>query len=205
MITYPMRSLALAACFSCLLLTACETRVDDAVLTARIKTEMTADGRISPSRVNVDTLNGIVTLKGEVPTQQEKDAAAEVTGKVAGVKRVDNQLIVNPATAGTGLPTGNEIKDKAKEAATEVAAGVKQEATDTVLSGTIKTRLFAAGYNNVAVSVNRAEAVLTGEVATEKDRTAVEAIVSKISGVTKTTNQTTVKGAKPTPTPSPRR
>lgn len=201
--TYTGRGLALAVWGLCLLVAACETRVDDAVLTARIKTEMTADGRVSPTRVNVDTLNGIVTLKGEVPTQQEKDAAAQVAGKIEGVKRVENQLTVNPATAGTGLPTGNEMKEQVKDAASQVAQEVKNEATDTVLQGTLKARLVAAGYSNIAVRVNRGEATLTGETATDKDRIAIEAIVSKVSGVTKTINQTTVKGA--TPTPSPRR
>ncbi len=201
--TYNVTGFALAACALCVLLTACETRVDDAVLTARIKTEMTADGRVSPTRVNVDTLNGIVTLKGEVPTQQEKDAAAQVAGKIEGVKRVENQLSVNPATAGTGLPTGNEMKEQVKNAASQVAQEVKTEATDAVLLGAIKTRLVAAGYNTVAVNVNRGEAALSGEVATEKDRIAAEAIVSKMNGVTKTINRITVKGA--TPAPSPRR
>lgn len=201
--TYTALGLTLAVWGFCALFTGCETRVDDAVLTARIKTEMTADGRVSPTRVNVDTLNGVVTLKGEVPTQQEKDAAAQVAGKIEGVKRVENQLVVNPATAGSGLPTGNEMKEQVKDAASQVAQEVKNEATDTVLLGTIKTRLVAAGYSSVAVNVNRGEATLSGEVATEKDRIAAEAIVSKVGGVTKTINQTTVKGA--TPTPSPRR
>jgi len=203
--TYTVRSLALAVWAFSMLFTACESKVDDAVLTARIKTEMTADGRVSPSRVNVDTLNGIVTLKGEGPTQKEKDAAAEIAGKIGGVKRVENQLTVNPATAGSGLPTGNEMTDRAKEAANQVAQEVKKEATDTVLLGTVKARLVAAGYNNVAVSVNRGEVTLTGEVGTDKDRIAVEAIVAKVGGVNKTINQTTVKGVTPTPTPKPRK
>ena len=201
--TYTALGLTLAVWGFCARFTGCETRVEDAVLTGRIKTEMTADGRVSPTRVNVDTLNGVVTLKGEVPTQQEKDAAAQVAGKIEGVKRVENQLVVNPATAGSGLPTGNEMKEQVKDAASQVAQEVKNEATDTVLLGTIKTRLVAAGYSSVAVNVNRGEATLSGEVATDKDRIAAEAIVSKVGGVTKTINQTTVKGA--TPTPSPRR
>ncbi len=201
--TYTLFCLALAVWGLCIIFTACETRVDDAVLTARIKTEMTADGRVSPTRVNVDTLNGVVTLKGQVPTQQEKDAAAQVAGKIEGVKRVENQITVNPATAGTGLPTGNEMKEQVKDAASQVAQEVKNEATDTVLQGTLKARLIAAGYNNVAVKVNRGEAILSGEVATDKDRIAAEAIISKMNGITKTVNQITIKGA--TPTPSPRR
>src|SRR5262245_49494976 len=111
------RRLALLMAIFTILCAACtEKRVDDAVLTAKIKTQMAADGRISPTRVNVDTLNGDVMLKGEVPTQQEKDAAEEVARKVEGVRSVSNQITVNPAAANTGLPTGNEMKEQAEKA-----------------------------------------------------------------------------------------
>jgi hypothetical protein len=102
-----------------------ERQVDDAMLTARIKARMTADGRISPSRVDVDTLNGDVTLSGETPTQEEKDAAEEVARKVEGVRSVSNRIIVNPAVAGTGIPSGEEIKRQAEKAVSDVGQGVK--------------------------------------------------------------------------------
>lgn len=199
--TYIVFSLVLVVSALSLFLTACETKVDDAVLTAKVKAQMTADGRISPTRVNVDTLNGIVTLKGEVPTVQEKAAAETVARSVAGVKRVDNQITVNAAAAGTGLPTGNEMKEKAKEAASNAAKEVKEETSEAVMLGTIKTRLIAAGYSNVVVNVRKGEATLTGEVATQQDRIAVEAIVAKINGVQKVNNQTKAKAATAIPTP----
>lgn len=199
--TYTVFSLVLVVSALSLFLTACETKVDDAVLTAKVKAQMTADGRISPTRVNVDALNGVVTLKGEVPTVQEKAAAETVARSVAGVKRVDNQITVNAAAAGTGLPTGNEMKEKAKEAASNAAKEVKEETSEAVMLGTIKTRLIAAGYSNVVVNVRKGEATLTGEVATQQDRIAVEAIVAKINGVQKVNNQTKAKAATAIPTP----
>lgn len=177
-----------------MLFAACEQRVDDALLTANVKTEMTADGRVSPTRVNVDTLNSVVTLKGEVPTQQEKDAAEQVARRVAGVKSVNNQIVVNPAAAGTGVPSGNEIKEGVKEAASGVTQEVRKETSEAVLQGKVKARLIAAGFTNVAVEVNQGEVTLKGEVASEKDRTAVVAIVEKVEGVGKINNQLMVKG-----------
>jgi osmotically-inducible protein OsmY len=177
-----------------MLFAACEQRVDDALLTANVKTEMTADGRVSPTRVNVDTLNSVVTLKGEVPTQQEKDAAEQVARRVAGVKSVNNQIVVNPAAAGTGVPSGNEIKEGVKEAASGVTQEVRKETSEAVLQGKVKARLIAAGFTNVAVEVIQGEVTLKGEVASEKDRTAVEAIVEKVEGVGKINNQLMVKG-----------
>lgn len=192
--TFIAHGFALGLFTLAMLFAACEQRVDDALLTANIKTEMTADGRVSPTRVNVDTLNGVVTLKGEVPTQQEKAAAEQIARKVAGVKSVNNQVTVNPAAAGTGVPSGNEIKEEVKETASNVTQEVKKETGEAILVGKIKTRLIAAGFNNVSVEVNQGEATLKGEVASEQDRTAVVAIVQKTGGVQKINNQLAVKG-----------
>src|SRR5215510_4490167 len=143
---YFARFVALLMIIFSIMIAACtERQVDDAMLTARIKARMTADGRISPSRVDVDTLNSDVTLRGEVPTQEEKDAAEEVARKVEGVRSVSNQVIVNPAVAGTGIPSGQEMKRQAEKAVSDVGEGVKKEAEDAFLLGEIKTRLAAAG------------------------------------------------------------
>jgi osmotically-inducible protein OsmY len=200
---YFARGVALLMIILSTLIAACtERQVDDAMLTARIKARMTADGRVSPSRVDVDTLNGAVTLRGEVPTQEEKDAAAQVARNVEGVRSVSDQIIVNPAVAGTGIPSGVEIKQKAEKAASDVGQGVKKEAEDTFLLGEIKARLAAAGYGDVAVDVERGVVTLKGEASSDKDRIAVEAIVEKIKGVEKVDNQLVVKRQAPTPTPT---
>jgi hyperosmotically inducible protein len=200
--SYFARHAALLMIFFSILGACTERQVDDAMLTARIKARMTADGRISPSRVDVDTLNGDVTLRGETPTQEEKDAAVEVARSVEGVRSVSNQIIVNPAVAGTGIPSGEEIKRQAEKAVSDVGEGVKKGAEDAFLLGEIKARLAAAGYGAVAVSVDRGVVTLKGEASNEKDRIAVEAIVEKINGVEKVDNQLAVKAQAPTPTPA---
>ena len=200
---YFARVVALLMIIFSIMIAACTQRqVDDAMLTARIKARMTADGRISPSRVDVDTLNGAVTLRGEVPTQEEKDAAEEVARKVEGVRSVSSQVIVNPAVAGTGIPSGQEMKREAEKAVSDVGQGVKKEAEDAFLLGEIKTRLAAAGYGDVSVSVDRGVVTLKGEELKDKDRIAVEAIVEKVKGVEKVDNQLAVKKQAPTPAPT---
>jgi osmotically-inducible protein OsmY len=193
--------------FSVLVAACTERQVDDAMLTAKIKARMTADGRISPSRVDVDTLNGDVMLRGEAPTQEEKGAAEEVARSVEGVKSVSNQIIVNPAVAGTGIPSGEEIKRQAEKAVSDVGQEVKKGAEDALLLGEIKARLGAAGYSDISVSVEHGVVTLKGEAPADKDRIAVEAIVEKIKGVEKVNNQLTVIGPSPAPTatisPSP--
>jgi len=180
-----------------------ERQVDDALLTARIKARMTADGRISPTRVDVDTLNGNVTLSGEAPTQEEKSAAEEVARKVEGVRGVSNQIIVNPAVAGTGIPSAEEMKRQAEKAVSNVGQGVKKEAENAFLLGEVKARLAAAGYGAVGVGVDHGVVTLKGETSNEKDRIAAEAIAEKVKGVEKVDNQLAVKKPEPTPTTTP--
>lgn len=197
--TYLVRSLVLVLCaFS---LTACqEQQIDDAALTAKVKAQMIADGRISPTRVNVDTTGAVVTLKGIVPTQAEKAAAEEIARKVEGVKSVTSQITIDPNAVG-GIPSGQEVRDKAAGAVSSAAQEIKAEAGEAVLHGKIKTRLVAAGYSNVNVDVRQGEATLKGAVASDKDRVVVEALVEKVEGVTKINNQLTVGGVPPPPTP----
>lgn len=197
--TYLVRILVLVLC--ALSLTACqEQQIDDAALTAKVKSQMIADGRVSPTRVNVDTAGGVVTLKGIVPTAAEKAAAEEIARKVEGVKSVTSQLTVDPNAVG-GVPTGQEVRDKAAGVVGSAAQEIKEGAGDAVLLTNIKTRLVAAGYTNVNVDVNQGEVVLKGAVASDKDRIAVEAVVEKADGVTKINNQLTVQGVSPPPTP----
>jgi hyperosmotically inducible periplasmic protein len=170
-----------------------EQTIDDATLTAKVKAKMIADGRVSATRVNVDSVGGIVTLKGEVPTPQEKSAAEEIAKTVEGVKRVSNEITVNAAVAGSGAPTVDELKDKAKSAADQIAEGAKQGASEAGLKLAVKTRLVAAGFGSIGSEVHDGEVTLTGQVASEKERSAVETIVARENGVKKVINKLTIK------------
>jgi hypothetical protein len=70
----------------------------DRKITADIRTAITSDSSMSMNARNVKiiTLNGVVTLRGPVETQGEKDAIEAKAESVAGVTRVDNQLEVKP-------------------------------------------------------------------------------------------------------------
>jgi len=187
-------ALQLVLLISLILSAACqEQTIDDASLTAKVKAKMIADGRVSATRVNVDTAGGVVTLKGEVPTSQEKSAAEEVAKSVEGVKRVSNEITVNAAVAGSGAPTADELKDRAKATAGQIAQSAKEGASEAVLKTAVKGRLVAAGFGDVGTEVNAGEVILTGQVANQKEKSAVETIVARVDGVTKVTNKLTVK------------
>ena len=68
--------------------------VDDAAITASVKTRMLDDERVAGTSITVETLNGTVMLSGFAKTQAEKAAAGSIALKVDGVKSVKNEIIV---------------------------------------------------------------------------------------------------------------
>lgn len=68
--------------------------IDDAAITAKVKTAFAKDPDVSAMKVNVDTDKGYVTLKGEVKSSAERAKAAQLARNVEGVKGVNNNLTV---------------------------------------------------------------------------------------------------------------
>ena len=71
--------------------------IDDSTLTASVKTALAKDKASSLTRVDVDTVKGVVTLTGVVPTPTDKARAVEIARGVNGVKKVVDNLQVQKA------------------------------------------------------------------------------------------------------------
>jgi hyperosmotically inducible periplasmic protein len=69
--------------------------IDDASLTASVKSSLVGDKAANLTRVEVDTTNGVVSLNGVVESAQQKARAEEVVRRVNGVKGVKNNLQVS--------------------------------------------------------------------------------------------------------------
>ena len=70
--------------------------VEDAGITASIKTDLAKDPSLSALKIDVDTSNGRVKLNGTAPTEAARDRAAQIAMAVKGVQGVDNLLTVEP-------------------------------------------------------------------------------------------------------------
>jgi len=64
----------------------------DAALTAKVKTALSLSKRIPSNRINVDSQGDVVTLRGEVPSQQLSDLAESIARDVPGVSDVHNHI-----------------------------------------------------------------------------------------------------------------
>lgn len=67
----------------------------DTGITTSVKSRLAADQRLATlTEVSVETENGVVRLKGEVPTAEHKREAERIAKSVDGVKEVVNDLKV---------------------------------------------------------------------------------------------------------------
>jgi hyperosmotically inducible protein len=68
--------------------------IDDAGITAKVKTALAGEKDVSAMAINVDTVQGNVTLSGRVSNPVEAERAVQVARSVEGVKSVDSKLAV---------------------------------------------------------------------------------------------------------------
>ena len=68
--------------------------VTDSSITTVITAELARDGTLDPTRIDVDTAQGRVVLRGSAPDDEAKERAKRIALAVSGVKGVDNYLTV---------------------------------------------------------------------------------------------------------------
>jgi hyperosmotically inducible periplasmic protein len=72
------------------------TKLDDTVITSKVKTALMGDADVKSGQINVETKGGIVQLAGFVTGEGMRKRALELASKVDGVKKVENALYVKP-------------------------------------------------------------------------------------------------------------
>jgi len=63
-------------------------------LAQRVKRTLENDGKLEAAGIDVTAADGLVTLWGTAPTEDDKGRAAKVAAGVAGVKSVNNRVTV---------------------------------------------------------------------------------------------------------------
>lgn len=72
-------------------------KIDDATITAQVSAGLAKDPDLSAIKIDVDTVNGSVTLNGPATTPAAKQRAETIASAVKGVTSVNNQLTVTPS------------------------------------------------------------------------------------------------------------
>jgi osmotically-inducible protein OsmY len=66
----------------------------DAVITAAVAAELALDKNLSALKIDIETTDGRVALRGTAPSADARDRATLLAEAVKGVRSVDNQLTV---------------------------------------------------------------------------------------------------------------
>lgn len=75
-----------------------EQPVTDTWITTKVKSSLLADTAVAGTKIDVDTVNGVVYLTGTASTQAQADQAKKVAAGIQGVTKVDtSKLKVMPS------------------------------------------------------------------------------------------------------------
>jgi osmotically-inducible protein OsmY len=75
--------------------------LEDAWIHTKIVAKLIGDSNTPERKINVDVVDGAVTLRGTVETAEAKSEAERISKETDGVKKVTNQLKVAPAAKPT--------------------------------------------------------------------------------------------------------
>jgi hyperosmotically inducible periplasmic protein len=126
--------------------------------TGSVKAALELNRNLAPLPINVDSENGVVVLKGEVPSEALRLQAEKVAAGVPDVAQVRNELRVNPALpaapSGADRTLGENFDDRALEAKVRLAFSLNKD-----LKGT-----------DIGVKSYRREVTLSGAVSGEAQK-----------------------------------
>ena len=71
--------------------------IDDVEITGKVKAAIFAEPGLKSLNIGVDTVKGVVTLSGSVDSQASSDRAKALAAATAGVKDVENRLVLTAA------------------------------------------------------------------------------------------------------------
>ena len=112
-----LQVMMMAATLSGMTVGIASAQAKDAWLTAKTKIALMTTDDLHTSSLNVDTVDGVVTLHGKVPNEPEKSRAEQVARGIEGVKAVKNLLQVVPSTQENAVEAADDaVKDSVERA-----------------------------------------------------------------------------------------
>ncbi len=161
-----------------------ETAADTAS-TSKVRTALLLSKHVSAYDIHVQTNDGVVTLSGQVPSEETKSMAGAIAKDTSGVKEVHNELTVNPAAARDAEMEGLGDRVQDLEIKILVADGISKNAE-------LKDK-------NIDTQVKKRDVTLNGNVDTTSQKYTAEQIAWAVSGVQKVENNLRVANAEAMP------
>lgn len=174
-----IRALAFLAILATFFALACSQQKASAPdVSSQIKDSLKANN-LSDVKVSEDRDKGVITLSGDVKTEQEKSQAEDIAKQNAGGLIIANEIGVRPQGV-------------------EGAANKVDKNLDKGIEDDYRAAITANGMDNQHIHFKSVNGVitLTGDVDTPTQRKEAEKMAAKIPNVSQVVNELTVKGAK---------
>lgn len=148
----------------------------DGWITFKIETALLMHAHVSATATKVMVKDGVVTLRGNVDSQAEKELTEAYVKDIEGVKSVKNRLKV-VAPSGTQSDMNSDMDDAS------ITAAVKYSLLTHRATSAVATK----------VETQNGVVTLSGEAASDTERDLVTKLASDVRGVKSVTNNMTVK------------
>ncbi|MGH8143123.1 MAG: BON domain-containing protein [Steroidobacteraceae bacterium] len=151
--------------------------IDDSAITTRIKADLVVDPETKARDISVKTYRGVVQLSGFVASNAERHDAVRIASHEQGVRRVDDELQIQPP----GSSVGRTLDDSTITAKVKAAL---------VANPDTKAR-------DVDVTTSHGVVQLSGFVDTNEQRDAAAEVAKSVSGVRSVDNGLQLKPQAP--------
>lgn len=149
-------------------------KVEDANLTAKVKSQLLWNTNTHGLDIAVDTHSGVVTLSGVVRSDQEAQLAEQIAKNTNEVKRVDNQLRIDKEKVPLGVRAERETER------------IGQNISDGWITTKVKSALLYSRNvdgTDINVDTENGVVILRGHIDSEFERGRAIEIASGIKGV----------------------
>jgi hyperosmotically inducible protein len=119
----------------------------DATITSRVRTALLLSRRVSPFDIKVETVQGEVTMTGQVPSDEVRTVAGAIAQDTSGVKQVHNNLGLNPLVERNPETEhlGERVADLEIKADIDDALSKSLELKDKHIDVQVKNRIVTLG------------------------------------------------------------
>jgi hyperosmotically inducible protein len=157
----------------------------DATTTSSVRTALLLSKQVSPYQIKVETTDGVVSLDGQVPTEQVKAVAGAIVQDTSGVKEMHNNLVINPSTTRNSETEGLGERVADLEIKTMVSEGLSQN--------------DALADQHIGTDVSKRTVTLSGTVQTAAQKYSAEQTAWQVSGVQGVTDNLAAADAQTNP------
>ena len=160
---------------------------EDAATTTKVKTALMLSKHVSPFGIDVTTKQGVVSLAGQVPSEEIKTMAGAIARDTSGVKDLQNNLVIDPGTRPN--PEASRLSERVAD------LEIKTIAEDAIRKN---PELREKGIELV---VRERKVTLNGSVETDSQKNVAEQIAWGVQGVAGVANNLQVTTPHPADSP----